>query len=109
MLHTLITAGALFEAEDDPMTAATLLGRVDALQKEMAIAINPTELRLRDETLVLLGARLERDELASALAVGCALDHDAGLTYLFAALDALTNTRSATPTASAARKRRLAS
>jgi ATP/maltotriose-dependent transcriptional regulator MalT len=87
ILHTMITAGALFAARGDTMRAATVLGRVEALQREMDIAINPSELRLLDETLAELRAGVPAEELELSLAEGRGLDHDAALDMLLAALD----------------------
>jgi len=94
ILHSMVTAGALFVARGDPTTAATILGRAEALQKEMGIAINPTEVRVLEETMSALREQLGEDALESALSAGRALDHDAGLDSLFSALDKLPSSSS---------------
>jgi predicted ATPase/class 3 adenylate cyclase len=87
ILHSMITVGALFLARGDTARAGIVLGRVDGLQREMDIAINPSELRLLDETLATMRATIPAGELEPLLAEGRALDHDAALDMIIAALE----------------------
>jgi tetratricopeptide (TPR) repeat protein len=94
ILHSMITVGALLAAKDESVTAATILGRAQALQKEMDIAINPTELRLLDETLPLLQTRLGEKPLEMALSAGRALDHETGLDMVLSSLGSASSSSS---------------
>jgi class 3 adenylate cyclase len=60
-------------AREDPMRAARLLGRADALCEERAYDLEPLEGRIRDETWAELQASLREDEYAAACAQGRAL------------------------------------
>ena len=90
ILHSLITVSGVLAAAGEHSTAAVVAGHVDALQKEMDIAINPTELRLRDETLSRLALRLGEVGLEGAMSDGRALDHEMGIELALQALHALT-------------------
>jgi predicted ATPase/class 3 adenylate cyclase len=87
ILHHLIAIAALLNRSGTPELAATVLGRVESLQREMSIAINPTELRLMGETMSDVQTRLDDDRLQQRLDAGRALDHDAGLDLVLAALE----------------------
>ncbi|MEA2677432.1 MAG: hypothetical protein QOJ81_1573, partial [Chloroflexota bacterium] len=86
ILHQLITAAGVFDRTGALELAATVFGRVEALQRETNIAINPTELRLMAATMSDLKARLPDDQLQQGLGAGGALDYDAGLELVLSAL-----------------------
>ena len=88
LLHQLIAVAGLLNQRGSADIAATVLGRVEALQEEMSIAINPTELRLMTATLSDLRERLDPAQLEASLGAGRALDHDAGLEVALASLSA---------------------
>ncbi len=87
ILHALITAAGFFAATGQHHTAAAILGRTDALQREMEIAVNPTEQRLRKDTAVRIGAALSPAQLEHALAVGRGLEHETALDLIAEALE----------------------
>src|SRR5207249_4917341 len=60
-------------ARDDPLRAARLLGRADALCEETALELEPLESRVRDKAKEELRASLGEDAYAAADAVGRAL------------------------------------
>jgi hypothetical protein len=90
ILHSMITVSGVLSATGDDHAAAVVAGHVDALQKEMGIAINPTELRLHDETLARLAVRLGETTLEAAMAEGRGMDHEMGLEMALRALASLT-------------------
>ena len=90
ILHSMITVSGVLAAAGDQRTAAVMAGHIDSLQKEMDIAINPTELRLRDETMSQLALLLGSVTLEVAMAEGRGLDHEMGIELALKALASLT-------------------
>jgi hypothetical protein len=60
-------------ARDDPLRAARLLGRAEALCEETASDLEPLESRVRDKAKAELRARLGEEAYAAAYAAGRAL------------------------------------
>jgi predicted ATPase len=67
-------------ARDDPLRAARLIGRADALCEETASDLEPLEGRVRDEAKAELRASLGEDAYAAAYAQGRALSLEDALT-----------------------------
>ncbi|MEO8626321.1 MAG: tetratricopeptide repeat protein [Candidatus Limnocylindrales bacterium] len=86
ILHHLIVVAGLLNKKGAPESAATFLGRVEALQAEMSVAVNSTELRLMAATMSDLRNQLGDDRLEERLGAGRALDHDAGVELALAEL-----------------------
>ena len=78
--YGLLGLGAAY-ASDDPALAARFIGQADRLREEVAIALEPFELQIRDEAEATIRASLGEDAYAAETAKGRALSLEDALTF----------------------------
>lgn len=101
ILHSMIGVAALFYSLGELSQSSVFFGCVDALQREMDIAINPGEQKLMDETIANLRTRLPRTEMEEMFDRGRSMNGDDRLDLFLRALDSQAQRPgSAAPTAS---------